>query len=150
MLDQCWWVFSWWITSSFFFCLLSPEPIPALERQDKKVFLLDTCSPEQPMGIQLGSIQEVISQVLKRHAFCGLFCLWKCSFFVWQKGRPHRCWTDIVTHCFFLSVHQDRHCLLELGMSSVEGLLRQGIYPIVIHIRPKNKKRKKLRWVQMF
>ncbi|XP_037544817.1 caspase recruitment domain-containing protein 11 [Nematolebias whitei] len=78
-----------------------PEPIPALERQDKKVFLLDTCSPEQPMGIRLGSIQEVISQ--------------------------------------------DRHCLLELGMSSVEGLLRQGIYPIVIHIRPKNKKHKKLR-----
>uniref|UniRef100_A0A3B4F3M8 Guanylate kinase-like domain-containing protein n=1 Tax=Pundamilia nyererei TaxID=303518 RepID=A0A3B4F3M8_9CICH len=37
---------------------------------------------------------------------------------------------------------QDKHCLLELGLSSVEGLLRLGIYPIVIHIRPKNKKRK--------
>uniref|UniRef100_A0A3P8SYU6 Guanylate kinase-like domain-containing protein n=1 Tax=Amphiprion percula TaxID=161767 RepID=A0A3P8SYU6_AMPPE len=39
----------------------------------------------------------------------------------------------------------DKHCLLELGLPSVEGLLRQGIYPIVIHIRPKNKKHKKLR-----
>uniref|UniRef100_A0A3B5MPH4 Guanylate kinase-like domain-containing protein n=1 Tax=Xiphophorus couchianus TaxID=32473 RepID=A0A3B5MPH4_9TELE len=38
-----------------------------------------------------------------------------------------------------------RHCLLELGLPSVEALLRQGIYPIVIHIRPKNKKHKKLR-----
>ncbi|XP_076021198.1 caspase recruitment domain-containing protein 10 isoform X2 [Genypterus blacodes] len=42
-------------------------------------------------------------------------------------------------------ISQDKHCLLELGLLSVEGLLRQGIYPIVIHIRPKNKKRKKLR-----
>lgn len=42
-------------------------------------------------------------------------------------------------------VNGDKHCLLELGLSSVEGLLRQGIYPIVIHIRPKNKKHKKLR-----
>ncbi|XP_013885198.1 caspase recruitment domain-containing protein 11 [Austrofundulus limnaeus] len=78
-----------------------PEPIPAGERQDRTVFLLDSCSPEQSLGIRLESIQEVISQ--------------------------------------------DRHCLLELGMASVEGLLRQGIYPIVIHIRPKNKKHKKLR-----
>lgn len=44
-----------------------------------------------------------------------------------------------------LSLSQDKHCLLELGLPSVEGLLRQGIYPIVIHIRPKNKKHKKLR-----
>ncbi|KAF3846756.1 hypothetical protein F7725_003834 [Dissostichus mawsoni] len=42
-------------------------------------------------------------------------------------------------------ISQDKHCLLELGLHSVEGLLRQGIYPIVIHIRPKNKKHKKLR-----
>ncbi|XP_056262532.1 caspase recruitment domain-containing protein 10 isoform X2 [Pseudoliparis swirei] len=42
-------------------------------------------------------------------------------------------------------VSQDKHCLLELGLPSVEGLLRQGVYPIVIHIRPKNKKNKKLR-----
>lgn len=42
-------------------------------------------------------------------------------------------------------ISQDKHCLLELGLSSVEGLLRQGIYPIVIHIRPKTKKHKKLR-----
>ncbi|XP_034047232.1 caspase recruitment domain-containing protein 10 [Thalassophryne amazonica] len=42
-------------------------------------------------------------------------------------------------------ISQDKHCLLELGLPSVEGLLRQGIYPIVIHIRPKNKKCKKLR-----
>ncbi|XP_036798342.1 caspase recruitment domain-containing protein 10 [Oncorhynchus mykiss] len=42
-------------------------------------------------------------------------------------------------------ISQDKHCLLELGLSSVEGLLRQGIYPIVINIRPKNKKHKKLK-----
>lgn len=78
-----------------------PEPIPASERQDKRIFLLDSCSPEKALGIRLQSIQDVISQ--------------------------------------------DKHCLLELGLSSVEGLLRLGIYPIVIHIRPKNKKHKKLR-----
>lgn len=44
-----------------------------------------------------------------------------------------------------LSLPQDKHCLLELGLASVEGLLRQGVFPIVIHIRPKNKNRKKLR-----
>lgn len=48
-----------------------------------------------------------------------------------------------------LSLSQDKHCLLELGLPSVEGLLRQGIYPIVIHIRPKNKKHKKLRYVHI-
>lgn len=53
-------------------------------------------------------------------------------------ARPENLW---------LSLPQDRHCLLELGLHSVEGLIRQGIYPIVIHIRPKNKKRKKLRYV---
>ncbi|XP_070836737.1 caspase recruitment domain-containing protein 10 [Chaetodon trifascialis] len=78
-----------------------PEPIQASERRDKRVFLLDSCSPEQALGIRLQSIQDIISQ--------------------------------------------DKHCLLELGLPSVEGLLRQGIYPIVIHIRPKNKKHKKLR-----
>ncbi|XP_049418010.1 caspase recruitment domain-containing protein 10 isoform X1 [Epinephelus fuscoguttatus] len=77
------------------------EPIQASERRDKRVFLLDSCSPEQALGIRLQSIQDVISQ--------------------------------------------DKHCLLELGLHSVEGLLRQGIYPIVIYIRPKNKKHKKLR-----
>uniref|UniRef100_A0A3Q2YP57 Guanylate kinase-like domain-containing protein n=1 Tax=Hippocampus comes TaxID=109280 RepID=A0A3Q2YP57_HIPCM len=41
--------------------------------------------------------------------------------------------------------HLDKHCLLELGLPCVEGLLRQGIYPIVIHILPKSKKNKKLR-----
>ncbi|MEQ2251428.1 hypothetical protein ILYODFUR_010850 [Ilyodon furcidens] len=78
-----------------------PEPIQASEQKDKRIFLLDSCSPEQALGIRLESIQDVISQ--------------------------------------------DRHCLLELGLPSVEGLLRQGIYPIVIHIRPKNKKHKKLK-----
>ncbi|XP_029293657.1 caspase recruitment domain-containing protein 10 [Cottoperca gobio] len=78
-----------------------PEPIQASERRDKRVFLLESCSPEQALGIRLQSIQDVISQ--------------------------------------------DKHCLLELGLPSVEGLLRQGIYPIVIHIRPKNKKHKRLR-----
>ncbi|XP_029944443.1 caspase recruitment domain-containing protein 10 isoform X2 [Salarias fasciatus] len=42
-------------------------------------------------------------------------------------------------------ISQDKHCLLELGVHCVDGLLRQGIYPIVIHIRPKNKKHKRLR-----
>ncbi|XP_024920068.1 caspase recruitment domain-containing protein 10 isoform X2 [Cynoglossus semilaevis] len=42
-------------------------------------------------------------------------------------------------------IEQDKHCLLELGVSNVEGLIRQGIYPIVIHVRRKNKKHKKLR-----
>ncbi|KAL6103325.1 card10 [Pungitius sinensis] len=42
-------------------------------------------------------------------------------------------------------ISQDKHCLLELGLPSVEGLLRQGVFPIVLHIRPKNKNRKKLR-----
>ncbi|CAN9505167.1 unnamed protein product [Ophioblennius macclurei] len=78
-----------------------PEPIPSSDRQDKKVFLLDSSGPEQTLGIRLKSIQDVISQ--------------------------------------------DKHCLLELGVHCVEGLLRQGIYPIVIHIRPKNKKHKRLR-----
>ncbi|XP_022623216.1 caspase recruitment domain-containing protein 10-like [Seriola dumerili] len=78
-----------------------PEPIQASERRDKSVFLLDSCSPEEALGIRLQSIQDVISQ--------------------------------------------DKHCLLELGLPSVEGLLRQRIYPIVIHIHPKNKKHKKLR-----
>uniref|UniRef100_A0A3Q2XLX9 Guanylate kinase-like domain-containing protein n=1 Tax=Hippocampus comes TaxID=109280 RepID=A0A3Q2XLX9_HIPCM len=32
----------------------------------------------------------------------------------------------------------DKHCLLELGLPCVEGLLRQGIYPIVIHILQSN------------
>lgn len=45
------------------------------------------------------------------------------------------------------SVSQEKHCLLELGLRSVEGLLKHGIYPIVVHIRPKAKKHKKLRYV---
>nr|XP_020480622.1 caspase recruitment domain-containing protein 10 [Monopterus albus] len=77
------------------------EPIQASERRDKQVFLLDSCGPEQALGIRLQSIQDVIDQ--------------------------------------------DKHCLLELGLHSVEGLMKQGIYPIVIHIRPKNKKHKKLK-----
>uniref|UniRef100_A0A3B3ZHW4 Guanylate kinase-like domain-containing protein n=1 Tax=Periophthalmus magnuspinnatus TaxID=409849 RepID=A0A3B3ZHW4_9GOBI len=43
-------------------------------------------------------------------------------------------------------ISQGKHCLLELGLSSVEGLLRTGIYPIVIHICPKSKKHKKLKF----
>ncbi|XP_061566942.1 caspase recruitment domain-containing protein 11 [Cololabis saira] len=78
-----------------------PEPIQASERQDKKIFFLDSNTTDQTLGIQLQSIQDVMSQ--------------------------------------------DRHCLLELGLNSVEGLLRQGIYPIIVYIRPKNKKHKKLR-----
>ncbi|XP_028312054.1 caspase recruitment domain-containing protein 10 isoform X2 [Gouania willdenowi] len=87
--------------SALMFDSCSPEPIPPSERQDKKIFLLNSSSSEQTVGIRLQSIQDVISQ--------------------------------------------DKHCLLELGLSCVEGLLRQGIYPIVIHVRPKNKKHQKLR-----
>ncbi|XP_069053097.1 caspase recruitment domain-containing protein 10 isoform X2 [Lepisosteus oculatus] len=78
-----------------------PEPISAADRQDQKVFLLESPGPEQSLGIRLQSIQEVISQ--------------------------------------------DKHCLLELGLGSVERLLRQGVYPIVIHIKPKDKKGRKFR-----
>ncbi|CAL8284293.1 unnamed protein product [Boreogadus saida] len=35
---------------------------------------------------------------------------------------------------------RDKHCLLELSLANVQGLLKQGVYPIVIHIQPKNKK----------
>ncbi|KAF7220732.1 caspase recruitment domain-containing protein 11 [Nothobranchius furzeri] len=87
--------------SALMFSTCPAEPVPASERQDKKIFFLDSCSPEQAYGIRLESIQDVITQ--------------------------------------------DRHCLLELGLHSVESLLRRGIYPIVIHIRSKHKKHKKLR-----
>ncbi|RVE69178.1 hypothetical protein OJAV_G00075230 [Oryzias javanicus] len=83
------------------FTTCQAEPIQASDRQNKTVFMLDSCSQEQALGIRLQSILDVISQ--------------------------------------------ERHCLLELGLSSIESLLRQGIYPIVIYIRPKNKKHKKLR-----
>ncbi|XP_051904205.1 caspase recruitment domain-containing protein 11 isoform X1 [Hippocampus zosterae] len=79
----------------------APETIPASERRDKTIFLLDSQAQAPALGIRLESIQEVITQ--------------------------------------------DKHCLLELGLPCVEGLLRQGIYPIVIHILPKSKKNKKLR-----
>ncbi|XP_066530084.1 caspase recruitment domain-containing protein 10 [Hoplias malabaricus] len=42
-------------------------------------------------------------------------------------------------------INQDKHCLLELGLNSVESLLKQGLYPIVIHIKPKDKKGRKFR-----
>ncbi|XP_076866506.1 caspase recruitment domain-containing protein 11 isoform X2 [Brachyhypopomus gauderio] len=42
-------------------------------------------------------------------------------------------------------INQDKHCLLQLGVSSVEALLRQGVYPIVVHIKPKDKKGRKFR-----
>ncbi|XP_035381160.1 caspase recruitment domain-containing protein 10 isoform X2 [Electrophorus electricus] len=42
-------------------------------------------------------------------------------------------------------INQDKHCLLELGVSSVESLLRQELYPIVILIKPKDKKGRKFR-----
>uniref|UniRef100_A0A3B3S570 Guanylate kinase-like domain-containing protein n=1 Tax=Paramormyrops kingsleyae TaxID=1676925 RepID=A0A3B3S570_9TELE len=46
-------------------------------------------------------------------------------------------------------IHQDKHCLLELGVGSVEALLRQGIYPIVIHIKPKDKKGRRFKCVSI-
>ncbi|KAJ3601575.1 hypothetical protein NHX12_032543 [Muraenolepis orangiensis] len=78
-----------------------PEPIPATERHQKHVFMLNPSTPEDSLGIRLQSIKNVISQ--------------------------------------------DKHCLLELSLASVEGLLRQGVYPLVIHIQPKNKKHWRLR-----
>ncbi|KAM9434314.1 caspase recruitment domain-containing protein 10 isoform 1-T1 [Clarias gariepinus] len=42
-------------------------------------------------------------------------------------------------------IKQDKHCLLQLSVSSVEALLKQGVYPIIIHIKPKDKKGKKFR-----
>lgn len=76
-----------------------PEPQEGAVRQDKSVFLLD--STDQPLGIKIQSIQEVIKQ--------------------------------------------DKHCLLQLGLNHVENLLKQSIYPIIIHIKPKDKKGRKFR-----
>ncbi|XP_055008781.1 caspase recruitment domain-containing protein 10 isoform X2 [Boleophthalmus pectinirostris] len=87
--------------ASLNFSTCPTEHIPSSKQGDKQVFLLDSYTPEQTLGVRLQSIQDIISQ--------------------------------------------DKHCLLELGLSNVEGLLRQGIYPIVIYIRPKSKKHKKLR-----
>ncbi|KAL6460951.1 hypothetical protein MHYP_G00309170 [Metynnis hypsauchen] len=87
--------------SGLHFNTCQPEPIAVCEQQDKSVFLLDSSTSEQTLGIRLQSIQEVINQ--------------------------------------------DKHCLLELGVNSVESLLKQGLYPIVIHIKPKDKKGRKFR-----
>nr|XP_055051051.1 caspase recruitment domain-containing protein 11 isoform X1 [Misgurnus anguillicaudatus] len=76
-----------------------PEPLEECMREDQSVFLLD--SSDQPMGIKLQSIQEIINQ--------------------------------------------EKHCLLPLGLSSVENLLKQGVYPIIIYIKPKDKKGRKFR-----
>ncbi|CAL8264719.1 unnamed protein product [Gadus morhua 'NCC'] len=73
-----------------------PEPIPATERCQKHVFMLNPSIPDDSLGIRLQSIQDIVSQ--------------------------------------------DKHCLLELSLANVQGLLKQGVYPIVIHIQPKNKK----------
>ncbi|XP_053539999.1 caspase recruitment domain-containing protein 10 isoform X3 [Ictalurus punctatus] len=88
--------------SGLHFNTCPPEPIPASERNDKSVFLLDhTHTLDHTLGIRLHSIQEVIKQ--------------------------------------------DKHCLLQLSVSSVEALLKQGVYPIIIHIKPKDKKGRKFR-----
>ncbi|KAG7326076.1 hypothetical protein KOW79_011001 [Hemibagrus wyckioides] len=88
--------------SGLHFNTCPPEPIPASERNDKSVFLLDhTHTPDHTLGIRLQSIQEVIKQ--------------------------------------------DKHCLLQLSVSSVEALLKQDVYPIIIHIKPKDKKGRKFR-----
>lgn len=76
-----------------------PAPLEGYVREDRSVFLLN--SSDQPMGIKLQSIQEVINQ--------------------------------------------EKHCLLPLDVSSVENLLKQGIYPIIIYIKPKDKKGRKFR-----
>ncbi|XP_030236966.1 caspase recruitment domain-containing protein 10 [Gadus morhua] len=46
-------------------------------------------------------------------------------------------------------VSQDKHCLLELSLANVQGLLKQGVYPIVIHIQPKNKKYGRLKYASL-
>ncbi|XP_043082278.1 caspase recruitment domain-containing protein 10 isoform X2 [Puntigrus tetrazona] len=76
-----------------------PEPVESCMHQDKSVFLTD--STDQPLGIKLQSIEEVINQ--------------------------------------------DKHCLLQLGLNHVENLLKQSIYPIIIYIKPKDKKGRKFR-----
>ncbi|XP_048046114.1 caspase recruitment domain-containing protein 10 [Megalobrama amblycephala] len=76
-----------------------PELLEGCVHQDKSVFLLD--SSDQPLGIKLQGIQEVINQ--------------------------------------------DKHCLLQLGLNHVENLLKQSIYPIIIYIKPKDKKGRKFR-----
>ncbi|XP_051745040.1 caspase recruitment domain-containing protein 10 isoform X2 [Ctenopharyngodon idella] len=81
------------------FNICHPEPLEGCVHQDKNVFLLD--SSDQPLGIKLQSIQEVINQ--------------------------------------------DKHCLLQLGLNHVENLLKQSIYPIIIYIKPKDKKGRKFR-----
>ncbi|XP_062843624.1 caspase recruitment domain-containing protein 10-like [Trichomycterus rosablanca] len=42
-------------------------------------------------------------------------------------------------------IDQDKHCLLQLSVSNVEALLKHGVYPIIIHIIPKDKKGRKFR-----
>lgn len=41
---------------------------------------------------------------------------------------------------------QEKHCLLPLAVSCVDSLLKQSIYPIIIYIKPKDKKGRKFRW----
>lgn len=61
-------------TISPFLCFLwFAEPIQASERQDKRVFLLDSCTPEQALGIRLQSIQDVISQVMNINTSYSVF-----------------------------------------------------------------------------
>ncbi|KAG1966976.1 caspase recruitment domain-containing protein 11 isoform X1 [Pimephales promelas] len=87
------------VESGLDFNTCHPEPLEGCVRQDKSVFLLD--SSDQPLGIKLQSIQEVINQ--------------------------------------------DKHCLLQLGLNHVEHLLKQSIYPIIIYIKPRDKKGRKFR-----
>ncbi|XP_056608222.1 caspase recruitment domain-containing protein 10 isoform X2 [Triplophysa dalaica] len=42
-------------------------------------------------------------------------------------------------------INQEKHCLLPLAVSSVDNLLKQSIYPIIIYIKPKDKKGRKFR-----
>ncbi|KAI5087554.1 caspase recruitment domain-containing protein 10-like, partial [Silurus meridionalis] len=42
-------------------------------------------------------------------------------------------------------IKQDKNCLLQLSVSSVDALLKHGVYPIIIHIKPKDKKGRKFR-----
>ncbi|XP_073704036.1 caspase recruitment domain-containing protein 11 isoform X3 [Garra rufa] len=81
--------------------LLSRGIIERLLQPAESGLDFNTCHPDQPLGIKLQGIQEVINQ--------------------------------------------DKHCLLQLGLNHVENLLKQSIYPIIIYIKPKDKKGRKFR-----
>lgn len=71
-----------WCTTVCFLCFA--EPIPASGRREKTVFLLEPCGPEQALGIRLQSIQDVISQVMKKSHIKTYFVTYNCLC-SWQR-----------------------------------------------------------------